>query len=133
MTTKKVIMRSDGLPEHLQTELHGMQSTLEKKYGIQAHYMGTTIENLAQVCAMVRAKDLTDEQREQAYDRSRDVCADVLKVMGRLLQVDRDAALAVAQAYREFGLRVEEELLGNDVLDDVKGDAAAVIAKAAAH
>lgn len=132
--SKKLIMRSDSLPQHLQTELATMQSTLDQRYGVAAHLVGTTLENLTSVCAMVRTGNtMTDDERAAAYERSREVCADVMRTLSALLNVEQPAALAVARAYRDFSSRVEEELLGSEVLDDTKGAANDAIAKARMH
>lgn len=129
MTTKKIIMRSDALPSNIQDELAKMQAALESKYGPATHMVGTMLENLSQTCTMIRS-DLTPEQRKQAYERAKEVCADVISTLARLLRVERDAALAVALAYREFGVSIEEDLLGDKVLSETSDVAAAVIAKA---
>lgn len=127
----KVIVRSDALPQHLQTELHAMQAALEQKYGPAAHMVGTMLENMANVCSMVRG-EMPAEDRAKAYERSREVCAEILSLLAHLLRVEKPAALAVARAYREFGAHAEEELLGADAaLSDTKGEALAAIAKAA--
>lgn len=130
----KMILRSDALPAHIQAEMKSMQAALEERYGVAAHMVGAIVENLANVCAMIRnSGDMDAEQRVVVYDRSKDVCAEVLNVLGMVLQVNRDTALAVAGAYREFSARVEEEMLGADTLNATKDDAAAAIAKAAMH
>lgn len=130
---KRLITRSDALPQHMQDELASMGAALDKKYGPTAHMVGTMLENLAQVCAMVRANNMTDEQRVQAWERSKDVCNEVIRTFGRLFNLEPEHVVAVANAYRDFSHRVEEELLGAEILDETKGEAAAAIAKAKLH
>ena len=129
---QRLIVRSDALPPHHQTELAALQSVLEKKYGVAAHMLGTMVENLANVCSMV-ASNLSPAERERAYEQSRAVCGDVISLLGHVLRVEQSQALAVAKAYRDFAGRVEEEMLGDVVLKDTAADAAAAIAKAAAR
>jgi hypothetical protein len=127
---KKIIMRSDALPQHLQAELATMETALVKRYGTAAHMVGTMMENLAQVCGMVRS-ELSPEERMAAFERSREACGEVLRVLGHVLNVEHSHAIAVAQAYQDIGKRIEEELFGADTaLASVEGEAAAVIAKA---
>lgn len=128
----KIILRSDALPEHLQKEIGALQKALFTKYGAAACIAGTTLENLTQVCSMIRA-DLTETQKIDAYNRAREVCADVMKLLGRLLHVEPDEAIAVADSFREFTSRIEEELLGAEILQGTASAAQEAIAKAARH
>jgi hypothetical protein len=130
---RKIIMRSDALPPHIQAELRALQAALETKYSVATHTMGITIENLATLCNLVRSTDLTPEQRASAFEKSQDICVDVMNVLGALLKVSTKDAFAVVAAYRDFTARVEEEILGAEVLDTTKGDAMAAIAKARMH
>jgi hypothetical protein len=132
MTKPVTIVRSTELPAHLQEELKNLQSALASKYGVAACIAGTALENLTQLCAMIRHTDLTEQQRDAAYVRSREVCADVMNIIGRLLAVEPEPVLAVADSFREFNKLVEEEILGAEVLRETEGAAAAVIAKASA-
>jgi hypothetical protein len=132
MTKPVTIVRSTELPAHLQEELTNLQAALASKYGIAACIMGTALENLTQLCAMIRHTGLTEQQRDAAHIRAREVCADIMSTLGRLLAVAPEPALAVANSFRDFNRRVEEEILGAEVLRETEGAAAAVIAKASA-
>ena len=130
---KKVILRSDALPPHLQTELATMQRALDVRYGVASHAVGAMMTNLIQLVAMIGANDLTDEQRATAVERAKDVCGEVISVMGQALGADRASTLAVVQAYTDMTRHFEEELVGPEVLAGAQDETAAILAKAARH
>jgi hypothetical protein len=130
----KQILSSDVLPQHMQDELASLQKTLEGKYGAAACIVGTAMENMSTVVNIIRhSATMTTAERDAAFERARDVCGDVLRTLGTVLRVEPDSAVAVANAYRDYGARVEEELLGGEVLSRTESDALAVIAKAKLH
>lgn len=126
-------IRSDTLPQALQAELATMMQAMETKYGPAATALGMHIENLANLCALVRRNDMSDDDRAVAWENGRAICGAVIRDLGQALDVNPAHAFAVAQALGEYTLNAESELYGErEVPAPVVDAALAVLKKAAA-
>lgn len=126
-------IRSNELPQNLQAELTALMQAMAAKYGTAATALGMHIENLANLCALVRRNDMSDDERAMAWENGRAICGAVVRDLGQALDVDPVHAFAVAQALGEYALNAESELCGErEVPAPVVDAALAVLKKAAA-